>query len=139
MHKKPVVNADEVTYPDVASFAAQRRRVLRLLAAGGAAVAAGSFVGCDAVRDGLGLARPCDTHSVGKIAPADPPDPVAPPDPVDPSGDDDSAGGDTEARPEIPPPGEPPAAEPPAPDGGGSEGEARPTGHTRGRIRTPST
>lgn len=83
MKLKPVRQTSEVEYPEYQHYPRERRDVLRLLAAGGAAAAASTMVGCDAVRDVLGMSRP-EEHKMGKMV-----DPNAPL----PTGDDDSADG----------------------------------------------
>jgi hypothetical protein len=52
---RPVRSPRPAGYPDYEAFRPQRQRVLRLLAAGGVAVALGGLTGCDTVRGWLGM------------------------------------------------------------------------------------
>ncbi len=108
MKLKPLKRTSELDYPEYKQYPRVRRDVLRLLAAGGAAAAASTLVGCDAVRDALGMSRPDDCVK-GKMV-----DPSM----VQPSGDDDSADGEHAGDDD-------------------SAGGAHPEGKTRGKIVTP--
>ena len=126
---RPVHEVEETRYPSYRDYRDQRRTVLRWLGAGGAAVAAGGLLGCDAVHDLL--ARP-------PIAPAGEPPIAHHPGghPAGPGDDDDSA-----ARPEIETTkGEIVAPEPPTPEnlegtGGVIEAHHNPDAQNRGGIR----
>ncbi len=136
MKIKPAHEARETSYPEYDDYRSDRRRLLRLLLGGGAALSMGSLLGCDRVRDVLGLTPPPPP------LPGVMPPPVHP---VPPTGDDDD---DSAAvRPDAPVPGqaiapEPatPAAEPAADSGGPKEGvdHGRPSGRTKGKIKAPS-
>ncbi len=98
MKLEPVRRSAEPGYP----HREERRRALRLLAIGGASLAAGGLLGCDTLRDVLGLSRP-HTGTVGKMPAVHPPaqpgvqpgvQPTAPSDPGEqetpPAGDTDT-------------------------------------------------
>lgn len=148
MKVKPVKQSSDVCYPEYGDYDPERRRLLRVLIAGGAAVGAGALLGCNQVREVLGVG-PQPVQLDGEIACPTPP--VPPPADDDdssanPTGDDDSAGrhsaesaGDDDsadaqqARPVALPPGEPPAVAPEV----SSEPHGGDPGKTRGRIRSP--
>lgn len=87
---RPVRAARDTEYPSFRAYRDERRKVLRWLGAGGAAVAASGLLGCDTVMGALGLVQP-PAQVRGKIAGPTPHQP-----PPTGGGDDDSA-----ARPEI--------------------------------------
>jgi hypothetical protein len=120
MKLEPVRRSAEPGYP----HREERRRALRLLAIGGASLAAGGLLGCDTLRDVLGLSRP-HTGTVGKMPAVHPPaqpgvqpgvQPTAPSDP---------------GEQETPPAGEqetPPAGEQETPPAGDTDTDPTPAG-----------
>jgi hypothetical protein len=108
MKLEPVRRSAEPGYP----HREERRRALRLLAIGGASLAAGGLLGCDTLRDVLGLSRP-HTGTVGKMPAVHPPaqpgvqpgvQPTAPSDPGEqetpPAGEQETPpAGDTDTDP----------------------------------------
>ena len=98
MRLEPVRRNEAPRYP----HREERRRALRLLAIGGASLAAGGLLGCDTLRDVLGLSRP-PPHTVGKMPAVHPPvqpavQPTAPPDSVE---EETPPAGDTDTNPEL--------------------------------------
>ncbi len=138
MKLKPVLKESDVRYPEYGDYDPARRRLIQVLIAGGAAVGTGALLGCNQVRDLLGVG-PQPVPLDGEIACPKPP--VPPPQDDDDSaeshGDDDSAGrhpaGAQQARPMALPPGEPPAVEPASSE----VPEKVDPSKTRGRIRSP--
>ncbi len=93
MKLKPARQSSELTYPRYGDYPRDRRRVLQLLAAAGAAAATGTLAGCDLFSRPGGvirgdIAEPVPPMHTGGVAPH----------PVPPGDDDDSA---EDARPEI--------------------------------------
>lgn len=112
MKKRPLESTPELGYPTYDECRRERPDWLRRLTVGAAVLGASTLIGCDDVRRVLGLEEECDIPLAGTV-----PVLVVP-------GDDDSADDGEEAVPAI--------EEPVTP-----EDEARPTGHTRGRIAMP--
>ncbi|MDP7114882.1 MAG: hypothetical protein QGH45_23110 [Myxococcota bacterium] len=71
----PVRSIAERDYPSYEGYRRDRRRVLRWLGAGGAALATAGLVGCDRIRDVLGMSQP-QAPLAGTIACPTPPQPV---------------------------------------------------------------
>ena len=71
---RPVTVSREADYPSFERYHAERRQVLRWLGAGGAMAATAGLLGCDSVRDLLGLEG--EERLVGEVACPNPP--VAP-------------------------------------------------------------
>jgi len=88
---RPVHKTRDSEYPSFDEYHHGRRRVLRWLGAGGAAMATAGLVGCDPIRDVLGLA-PGPGRLAGDVACPVPPQPQ--PQPV-------GAGGETETETET--------------------------------------
>lgn len=138
MKLKPAREATDVSYPEYNDYRTDRRRLLRLLAGGGAALSMGALLGCDQVREVLGLA-PQHPPLAGTVAIPNPP--------VPPVGDDDDS---ADARPVAATRGEiavpeaqtPPAVEEVVKETSGdpkSTGTSHPGGKTKGKIKSPSS
>ncbi len=118
---RPVVDPEESDYPSYPEYQAERRAVLRWLGAGGTLAITSGLLGCDSVRDLLGISRP-GGQLAGEIACPTPP---PPPPPTGAAGEGDgtepeAAGAGTEAT-AVPDP----------------ELEARPPAALRGDIAMP--
>jgi len=118
MKKRPVAQADDATYPSYEEYRKDRKRWLKLVALGAAALGASTVAGCDTINSLLGRDDGCDYPLPGVMVEVTP----APP----PGDDDDSAEAATIGERETP--AEPATPPPPV---------AKPDHHVRGKIKMP--